>query len=39
MPSEWRSPLIPIYKNNRDIKDTTNYHEIKRVSHTREKQI
>jgi len=34
MPNEWRiSTLIPIYKNKEDIKNFTNYHEIKFMSH------
>ena len=34
MPNEWRiSTLIPIYKNMEDIKNFTNYHKIKFMSH------
>ena len=34
MPDEWRSILVPIYKNKGDIKGCTNYRGIKLMSHT-----
>ena len=35
MPGEWRrSVMVPIYKNNGDIQNCTNYHGIKLMSHT-----
>ena len=34
MPDEWRSILVPIYKNKGDIQSCTNYREIKLMSHT-----
>ena len=34
MPNEWRSILVPIYKNKGDIQSCTNYRRIKLMSHT-----
>ena len=34
MPEEWRSILVPIYKNKRVIQSCTNYRGIKLMSHT-----
>jgi hypothetical protein len=34
MPDEWRSTLVPIFKNKGDIQSCTNYREIKLMSHT-----
>ena len=35
MPNEWRkSTLVPLYKNEDDIQDCSNYKGIKLVSHT-----
>ena len=34
MPTEWRSILVPIYKNKGDIQCCTNYRGIKLMSHT-----
>jgi hypothetical protein len=34
MPDEWRSIIVPIFKNKRDIQSYTNYREIKLMSHT-----
>ena len=34
MPDEWRSILVPIYKNKGDIQSCTNYQGIKLMSHT-----
>ena len=35
MPEEWRrSTLVPIFKNQGDVQSCTNYHGIKRMSHT-----
>ena len=34
MPDEWRSILVPIYKNKGDIQSCTNYRGIKLMSHT-----
>jgi hypothetical protein len=34
MPDEWRSTLVPIFKNKGDIQSYTNYREIKLMSHT-----
>ena len=34
MPDEWRSILVPIYKNKGDIQSCTNYWGIKLMSHT-----
>jgi len=34
MPEEWRSILVPIYKNKGDIQSCTNYRGIKLMSHT-----
>ena len=34
MPDEWRSILVPIYKNKGDIQSCTNYQVIKLTSHT-----
>ena len=34
MPDEWRSILVPIYKNKEDMQSCTNYWEIKLMSHT-----
>ena len=34
MPDEWRSILVPIYKNKEDIQSCTNFRGIKLMSHT-----
>jgi hypothetical protein len=34
MPDEWRSTLVPIFKNKGDIQSCTNYRGIKLMSHT-----
>jgi len=34
MPEEWRSILVPIFKNKGDVQSCTNYHGIKLMSHT-----
>jgi Reverse transcriptase (RNA-dependent DNA polymerase) len=34
MPDEWRTVLVPIFKNKRDIQNCTNYRGIKLMSHT-----
>jgi len=34
MPEEWKSILVPIYKNKGDIQSCTNYRGIKLMSHT-----
>jgi hypothetical protein len=34
MPDEWRSTLVPIFKNKGDIQSCTNYRGIKPMSHT-----
>ncbi|KAL2947084.1 hypothetical protein AAZX31_20G050700 [Glycine max] len=34
MPEEWRSTLVPIYKNKGDIQNCANYRGIKLMSHT-----
>ena len=34
MPDEWKSILVPIYKNKGDIQSYTNYRGIKLMSHT-----
>jgi hypothetical protein len=34
MPEEWRSTLVPIFKNKGDIQNCTNYRGIKLMSHT-----
>ena len=34
MPDEWRSTLVPIFKNKGDIQSCTIYREIKLMSHT-----
>jgi hypothetical protein len=34
MPDEWRSALVPIFKNKEDIQSCTNYRGIKLMSHT-----
>ena len=34
MPNEWRSVVVPIYKNKKDIQNYTNYRGIKLMSHT-----
>jgi hypothetical protein len=34
MPDEWRSILVPIFKNKIDIQSCTNYRGIKLMSHT-----
>jgi hypothetical protein len=34
MPNEWRSTLVPIFKNKGDIQSCTNYRGIKLMSHT-----
>jgi hypothetical protein len=34
MPDEWRSTLVPIFKNKGDIQSCTNYQGIKLMSHT-----
>ena len=34
MPDEWRSILVPIYKNKGDIQSYTNYQGIKLMNHT-----
>jgi hypothetical protein len=31
---DWRSMLVPIYKNKEDIRNCTNYRGIKLMSHT-----
>ena len=34
MPEEWRSILVPIFKNKIDVQSCTNYRGIKLMSHT-----
>jgi hypothetical protein len=34
MPEEWRSVLVPIFKNKGDVQSCTNYQGIKLMSHT-----
>jgi hypothetical protein len=34
MPEEWRSTLVPVFKNKGDIQSCTNYRGIKLMSHT-----
>ncbi|KAI5629399.1 hypothetical protein C0J50_2331 [Silurus asotus] len=34
MPEEWRSVLVPIFKNNGDVQTCSNYRGIKLISHT-----
>jgi hypothetical protein len=34
MPEEWRSVLVPIFKNKGDVQSCTNYRGIKLMSHT-----
>ncbi|KAK3517914.1 hypothetical protein QTP70_027301 [Hemibagrus guttatus] len=34
MPEEWRSVLVPIFKNNGDVQSCSNYRGIKLMSHT-----
>ena len=34
MPEEWRSILVPIFKNKGDVQSCTNYRGIKLMSHT-----
>ena len=35
MPEEWRSELVPIFKNNGDVESCGNYRGIKLMTHKR----